>query len=176
MQNRYKPYAVRLSGWDTFFPQLPVSLKTARNMTDPLYKEILTLLYCLIMIFLTNSIQRVIMSKRNYEFSDKVAVSAVLSVSAKRRMQKAGNGNFTKGVEVCAKSFAPFARGTENFNAAQSIFMDSLQGKSISDCAALWLERGYWLPNLLCFLSQEFSEGNLTISSDLIINLPIDKK
>jgi hypothetical protein len=116
------------------------------------------------------------MTKRNYEHRDKVAVSAVLSASAKRRMQNAGGGNFTKGVEVCAKSFAPFARGTDNFNAAESIFLDELKGKGISHCVALWIDRGYWLPNLLCFLSQEFTDGNLTINSDLIIDLPMDKK
>jgi len=107
---------------------------------------------------------------------EKVAISAVISKSAKGRMQRAGGGNFTKGVEVCAKSFAQFARGTSNFESAESIFYDSLLGKSISDCAALWLNCGYWLPNLFSFLSQEFADGNLTIDLDLKINKPADKQ
>jgi hypothetical protein len=31
MQNRYRPCAATLSGWDTFSPRLPASLKTARK-------------------------------------------------------------------------------------------------------------------------------------------------
>jgi len=116
------------------------------------------------------------MSNQDLEFKDKVAISAVISTSAKRRMQNAGGGNFTKGLELCAKNFAQYARGTHNFESAESIFNDELIGKSVSDCVSLWLSRGYWLPNLLCYLSQEFSNGNLTIDADLKINKPADLK
>jgi len=116
------------------------------------------------------------MSKsKTLKHKDKAAISAVVSLSAKQRMQRAGGGNFTKGVEICAKSFAQFARGTENFNAAESTFNHELIGKSISDCVELWLSRGYWLPNLFCYLSQEISDGNLSVNSGLIINKPADK-
>jgi hypothetical protein len=114
--------------------------------------------------------------RKNLKYIDKTAISAVLSVSAKERMQRAGGGNFTKGVEICAKSFAQFARGTANFNAADAIFNDELIGKSVSDCVALWLNRGYWLPNLFCYLSQELADGNLTIDIDLKLTNPADKK
>ncbi|QGH73260.1 MAG: hypothetical protein [Podoviridae sp. ctKoA10] len=106
----------------------------------------------------------------------KIAISAVISDSAKRRIKNAGAGNFTKGVEVCSKYFAPFARGTDNFKAADEKLKSELLGKSISDCVSFWLENGYWLPNLLCYLSQELSDGNLTIDSDLKINQPEDYK
>lgn len=116
------------------------------------------------------------MVKTNLQIKDKVAISAVISVGAKRRMQNAGGGNFTKGLELCAKNFAPYARGTHNFDSAESIFNDELIGSSVSDCVSLWLSRGYWLPNLLCYLSQELSNGNLTIDADLKINKPADLK
>lgn len=115
------------------------------------------------------------MKSVNLDFSDKAPISAVISKSAKRRMQEAGGGNFTKGVEFCAKNFAQYARGTQSFDAANDIFNDELIGKTVSDCVALWLNRGYWIPNLLCYLSQEVSEGNLTIDSDMRVNKPMDK-
>ena len=116
------------------------------------------------------------MTKTDLDLKDKVAISAVISVGAKRRMQNAGGGNFTKGIEVCAKNFAPYARGTHNFDSAESIFNEELIGKSVSDCVSLWLSRGYWLPNLLCYLAQEFSNGNLTIDEYLNIDKPADLK
>lgn len=113
---------------------------------------------------------------KNLKSNDKIAISAVVSISAKERMQRAGGGNFTKGVEICAKNFAQFARGTANFNAADAIFNEELIGKSVSECVALWLSRGYWLPNLFCYLSQQLSDGSITIDVDLNLTNPVDKK
>jgi hypothetical protein len=126
---------------------------------------------------LQNQLRRINVTRsKTLKHSDKTAISAVVSLSAKERMQRAGGGNFTKGVEICAKSFAQFARGTANFNAADAVFNDELVGKSVSDCVALWLNRGYWLPNLFCYLSQELADGNLTIDIDLKLTNPADKK
>lgn len=98
--------------------------------------------------------------------------SCYIKESTQKRICSAGDGGFSAGIEYCAKYFAKYAKGSDNYNAALNLIKCHFSESEIvnfSDIYSDWFNNGYHLPNLLCCLSQLFDSSVLTINSEMEI-------
>lgn len=100
--------------------------------------------------------------------------SCYIKESSQSKICKAGGGGFSAGIEYCAKHFARYAKGSDNFSAASKHIKDLIEsggddGINLSEIYCFWFNNGYHLQNLLCCLSQLFDYECITINSEMQI-------
>lgn len=98
--------------------------------------------------------------------SDKKMVTCYISDLTKERISNIGSGGFSGGVTYCAKSFAPFAKGSENFDFAAELIKTELIGKTIFEAVDLMLLDGFSMTNFMFAMAQLLRNGSLEIKPD----------
>jgi len=98
--------------------------------------------------------------------SEKKMVTCYISDLTKQRISEIGDGGFSGGVTYCAKSFAPFAKGSQNFEFASELIKDHLIGKTIAESIDLMLLDGFSMTNFMFAAAQLLRNGSLEIKPD----------
>lgn len=98
--------------------------------------------------------------------SEKKMVTCYISDFTKKRISDIGSGGFSGGVTYCAKSFAPFAKGSQNFDFAADLIKNKLVGKTIFEAVDLMISDGFSMTNFMFAMAQLLRNGSLEIKPD----------